>query len=122
MNTLRSVRDEVALQLAAAGVTVHEFIPSRVNPPAAVLEAGSPYMTQGQSFSDFVVRINVVLLAGNATNEIATDELDQLICAAIDNLETFDIESVEQPEALEINGAQYLGVRIRLLTNKEIQT
>ena len=122
MNTLRQVRDEVALQLAAAGVTVHEFIPSRVNPPAAVVESGSPYMEQGQTFADFNVRVNVVLLAAAATNEVATDELDQLICDCIDQIDTFDVESVDQPEGLEINGAQYLGVRIRLVTNKDLQT
>jgi hypothetical protein len=79
-------------------------------------------MEQGETFTDFLVRMNIVLLAANATNEVATAELDELICVAIDALDTFDIEQVNQPEAFEINGAQYLGARLNLVTQKDLQT
>lgn len=121
-NTLKSVRQEIAVQLSAAGVSSYEWIPSRVVTPAAIVEAGSPYMEQGETFADFLVRMNIVLLAATATNDVATSELDALICTTIDALDTFDIERVNQPEAFEINGAQYLGVRINLMTNQDLQT
>jgi hypothetical protein len=121
-NTLKSVRQEIGFQLSAAGVTTYEWIPPRVVTPAAIVEAGSPYMEQGETFTDFLVRMNIVLLAANATNEVATAELDELICVAIDALDTFDIEQVNQPEAFEINGAQYLGARLNLVTQKDLQT
>lgn len=121
-NTLKSVRQEIGIQLSAVGVTTYEWIPPRVVTPAAIVEAGSPYMEQGDTFSDFLVRMNVVLLAANATNEVATAEVDELICSAIDALDTFDIEQVNQPEAFEINGAQYLGARLSIVTQKDLQT
>lgn len=121
-NTLRAVRNEASFLLTAAGVTTYEFVPPRAVPPAAVIEAGSPYMEQGETFTDFLVRINVVLLASTATNEEATNELDQLLCDAIDALETFDVEAVDQPSTFDMNGNQYLGVRIRLVCNKDLTT
>lgn len=121
-NTLKTTREEIKVILNAVGVGVVGHIPGRIAPPTAIVEPGSPYMEMGETFSDFNVRMNVVLLAGAAGNEVATDELDQLICTAVDALDTFDIEAVEQPEAFEINGAQYLGARIRLLANKDLKT
>ena len=122
MNTLKDVRDEISVQLGTAGVSCYGYVPERVNTPAAIVEAGNPYMEQGETFTDFVVRMNVVLLVGTKTNENATNELDQLICTAVDVLETFDIESVNTPEAFDVNGVQYMGVRVNLMTNKDIQT
>lgn len=121
-NTLKGVRQEIAVQLAGAGVSVHEWIPARVTTPAAIVEPGSPYMEQGQTFAEFLVRMNVVLLAAAASNEVATTELDALICTAIDALDTFEIESVDTPNGFDINGAQYLGARLTLVTNKDLQT
>ena len=119
-NMLKSVREEARVLLAAAGVTVYEYIPARISPPAAVMEPGNPYIEQGQTFSEFNVRLSVVLVAGQSSNEKATDDLDQLICSAMDALDTFDIESVEQPATYDFNGAQLLGARVNLVTNKDL--
>jgi hypothetical protein len=121
-NTLKSVRREISVQLTAAGVSTYEWIPARVITPAAIIEAGSPYMEQGETFTDFLVRMNVVLLATTAANDVATSALDALICTVIDALDTFDIEGVNQPETFEINGAPYLGARVNLVTSKDLQT
>jgi hypothetical protein len=122
MNTLKSVRQEISVQLSAAGISNYEFVPSRVNVPAAIIEPGSPYMEQGETFADFTVRMNVVLLVAGTTNDTATDELDQLIVNAIDALDTFDIEAVGSPEGFELNAAQYLGSRLNLVTTKDLIT
>lgn len=120
MNTLKSVRQEIGFQLGAVGIPHYEFIPSRVNVPAALIEPGSPYMEQADTFAEFTIRMSVVLLVSGSNNEEATDELDQLIVTAIDALDTFDIESVSSPDGFEINAAQYLGTRVNLITTKDL--
>lgn len=122
-NTLTSCRAELRLLLGATGdISVFEFIPERVVPPVALLEPGSPYMAQGDTFCDFIVRMNVVLLVANGRNDIATAELDALICTVIDGVDTWDVEQVEQPAPFEMNGATYLGVRLSLRSDRELST
>ncbi len=123
MNTLKALRKEIGLQLAAAGITCLEFIPERLGSvPAAVIEPGSPYLQQGETFSelDFLYRFDVILLVAG-TNETATDSLDQLICDAIDAMDTFQIESVNQPEMVSIGNVDYPGARVTVLTQRELE-
>ena len=121
-NTLKAARDELALLLTSAGVSVHSYIPERITPPVAVIEPGSPYMEEGTTFCEFQVRFNVVLLAAHATNENATNHLDQAICDIIDKVDTFDLEGVEQPLAFEAGTASYLGTRLSFVTEKDLTT
>jgi hypothetical protein len=121
-NTLAAARQELRLLLGATGVTtVYGHVPERVAPPVALLEPGAPYMTQGDTFCDFVVRFNIVLLV-RGDNETATAELDDLICSVIDNIETWDVDSVEQPSSFDINNTTYLGTRIAVMADKELST
>ncbi len=122
MNTLASCRAELQLLLGAAGVTVYDHIPERVVPPVALLEPGSPYMEQGDTFCDFIIRFNCVLLVANGTNDKATETLDQLICEAVDAVDTWDAVTVEQPNPFEVNGATYLGVRIQFRSDRELNS
>jgi hypothetical protein len=121
-NTLAACRNELRLLLGAAGVEVHAHIPERVVPPVALLEPGSPYMEQGDTFCDFIVRMNVVLLVRNGDNDVATAELDALICLAVDAVDTWDVQQVEQPAAFDMNGATYLGARVTLRSDRELTT
>ena len=61
-----------------------------------------------------------MVLSDKLTNERATDLLDQLIIEAIDALETWFIEEVEQPSAFEINGGTFLGTKIQLTADKSL--
>ena len=79
MNTLASARKEIKVVLDQAGYTVWSFIPERVTPPVVVLEPGSPYMNEGDAFTLFVCRFDLILLAATATNSKATEDLDQMI-------------------------------------------
>lgn len=121
-NTLRSARDELALLLSAAGVSVFTYLPERVTPPVAVIEPGQPYMVQGDTFDSFTVRLNVILLAAPASNERATEELDQAICDVIDAVDTFYADTIDQPSAFSSGGAEYLGTRLEFSVVKPIET
>lgn len=119
-NMLRAARDELKTQLTAAGITVHDHVPERLAPPAAVIEPGSPYVTSGDTFCDYMTRFNVVLFAAVAANKVATDELDRHICAVLEAVDTFDLDGVDSPSTFDVNGAAYLGARIQYLHHSDI--
>jgi hypothetical protein len=121
-NFLRASREEIKLQLQAVeeDIQVYEFIPERPSLPCFVIAPSSPYISQGTSFCDFQTRFEVLILADKLTNQRATDLLDQLIVEAIDALETWFIEEVEQPSAFEINGGTFLGTKIQITADKTL--
>jgi len=114
-NFLRASREEIKLQLNSVllqnkqDIQVYEFIPERPALPCFVIAPSSPYISQGTTFCDFTTRFEVLILADKLTNQEATNLLDKLIVDAIDALETWFIEEVEQPSAYEINGGTFLG-------------
>ena len=125
-NFLRASREEIKLQLNSVllqnkqDIKVYEFVPERPNLPCFVISPGSPYVTQGTAFCDFTTRFEVLVLADNLTNERATELLDQLIVEAVDALETWFIEEVEQPSAFEVNGGTFLGTKLQLTADKNL--
>ena len=119
-NFLKSSRQEIKLQLTPLAEQVYETIPARVNAPCFIVSPGSPYVEEGETFTDFAVRFEVVALAGVATNEVISEELDTLIINALDALDTWGIEGVDTPSQFEINGANYLGTRINVVAEKSL--
>ena len=123
-NFLKASREEIKLQLNSvateADIQVYEFVPERPALPCFVISPSSPYISQGTAFCDFSTRFEVLILADKLTNEAATDLLDQLIVEAIDALETWFIEEVEQPSAFEVNGGTFLGTKIQLTADKSL--
>ena len=123
---MRASREEIKLQLNSVllqnkqDIKVYEFVPERPNLPCFVISPGSPYVTQGTAFCDFTTRFEVLVLADNLTNERATELLDQLIVEAVDALETWFIEEVEQPSAFEVNGGTFLGTKLQLTADKNL--
>ena len=125
-NFLRASREEIKLQLNSVllqnkqDIQVYEFIPERPALPCFVIAPSSPYISQGKTFCDFTTRFEVLILADKLTNQQATDLLDTLIVEALDALETWFIEEVEQPSAYEINGGTFLGTKIQLTADKTL--
>ena len=119
-------RQEIQLQLNAVllqnhqDIQVYEFVPERPNLPCFVISPSSPYVSQGTAFCDFQTRFEVLVLADKLTNEAATTLLDTLIVEAIDALETWFIEEVEQPSAYEVNGSTFLGTKLQLTADKSL--
>lgn len=123
-NFLRASREEIKLQLNAVSteqdIQVYEFVPERPSLPCYVISPSSPYVSQGTTFCDFTTRFEVLILADKLTNQEATNLLDNLIVEALDALETWFIEEVEQPSAYEINGGTFLGTKIQITADKTL--
>ena len=122
LNTLATARHNITLAITQElpDLSTYGFVPGRPNVPCFVVEPGSPYMSEGETFCDFNVRFSCILLADNATNENATEKLDQLICEVIDALDAWTVESVEQPSQFEVNNNHFLGTRIDIVAPKTL--
>ncbi len=126
MNTLQNTRALIKTQLSSLDFPVFDFKPERANPPVAWVEPGDPYMSElasedqslGYGF-EFEVRHNLWLATRTKTNELETNEVDQMICEAIIELDAFKIESVGW-SVVTLNGQEYLGARLVIATTQEL--
>lgn len=114
MNTLKSLRAELAATLTGAGTTVKDHLPERLVPPLAVIAAGSPYVEPGDAYGSWTVRFTVILVCSQATNEVSTDELDSAVTAALVALDGDDwrVERVDQPTMLAHANTHFLSTTI----------
>ena len=111
MSTLSALRETVGACLTGLNkVTVYTFVPEAVMPPAVIVQPGTPYLTtDDEPYGFYRVRWRVALIADSATNEVATESLDQLICDAIAALSaTFAVEEIEEPYVFRANDNMYL--------------
>ena len=124
MTVLSELREELQDMLVAGGVTAFDHIPARVQPPVAVIAAGNPYITEvfdAKTFNhDYQVRMEVTLIASQSTNEVATDQLDELIVNTLTALHGHWECDVTQPYQLEVNGALYLSANVQISTTVTI--
>lgn len=118
--TLKDLRSDVATALEAAGITASPIIPERVAPPLAIISAGDPYLEEEGTFNQFLVRLEVTLVAKTATNAVATDALDDLIQGAITALGGWTV-SVGQPFMLSVNNATYLASKFTITTTTTLE-
>lgn len=116
-NTLALLREDLSTVLEAAGVRTHGFLPERIVPPLALLAAGSPYVEDGDTYGSYTVRFTVVLVASQATNQVATKELDEAVTAALVALDNgnWAIERVDQPTMMQSSNTHYLSTTIDVL-------
>jgi hypothetical protein len=126
-NIITLAKQEVAAALIAGGIIAKDYIPERIQPPMAVLAAGNPFIEKGQTqtFTDVEMRLDISLIAQNATNVKSTEELEGLIVDALLALKgvNWEIESVSQPFGLEANNALYLAATLTVtasITIKEV--
>ena len=74
-------------------------------------------MAQGDTFATFRISLLITLVAQNASNEKATEALDELIVSAIGAIPAqWAIDNVEQPFALSANNAEYIATRMAVST------
>lgn len=113
-NTLHELRQELADVLDAAGTTVVDHLPERLVPPLAIVAAGSPYVEPADTFGSYRVRLTAVLVCSPATNDVATDALDEAVTAALVALDASDwgIERVDQPSMLAHANTHYLSTTV----------
>ncbi|SNS41584.1 hypothetical protein SAMN06309944_0164 [Micrococcales bacterium KH10] len=115
MSVLNDIRTGIVQALEAAGIQAFDHLPERLNPPVAVLVPGSPYLEAGDVFGTHKVRYTVALVAGNATNDMATKALDELIETAVTALwDTADLERAGDVYTYQANNGQYLAVDLEI--------
>lgn len=123
MSTLGQIRTDLTAVLGGVGVPVAGFLPDRFTPPLGVLVQGSPYLEQGETFGVSAVRFQLVLIAGNGTNETVTTTLDQLIEQAFDLInasDSFFVEEVDQPALYTHGQGTYLSCVISVRTDQRL--
>lgn len=119
LSSLATLRHDLKDALEGQGLRVEAFLPERIQPPIVTISAGNPYVEQGLTNCLFKVTLVVTLIAAKATNEKATDALDEMIESAILGTGDWFIDSVGEPFRLDYNNAQYLSVQVTL--NQEIE-
>jgi len=113
MSEVGAVKAELALTLQEAGLDVYDYVPERVTPPVVVIRPGSPYIEPSSVGSCYETNLELVVVAGFATNETTTDELDDLIEQTLVALPAdAGVGTVATPYLLSLNGNDYLATTI----------
>jgi hypothetical protein len=116
-NEITLSKAEFALDLTTAGLDVLDYVPERIVPPIIIITSGSPYLTAETVGNEYRLGLNLTLVASTATNEEATEALDQLIANtvnAISKLGYVVLKTVNPPYRLAANNAEYLASDLNL--------
>jgi hypothetical protein len=116
-NEITASKAEFALDLQNAGLDVLDYVPERIVPPIVIITAGSPYLVAETVGNDYRLALNLTLVASTATNEEATEALDELIAdtvTAISHLGYVILKTVNPPYRLAANNAEYFASDLNL--------
>jgi hypothetical protein len=117
VNVITQTKTNLATELIADGINTETYIPPRITPPLAIISPDNTYVAQGDTFATFRISLLITLVAQNASNEKATEALDELIVSAIGAIPAqWAIDNVEQPFALSANNAEYIATRMAVST------
>ena len=110
MSRLLELRQDIAGALASLDLNVYTHIPARMALPGAFLAAGNPYIEQGQTFGERLVRFEVAIASQTGDNLSETEALDRLIESAQALLDAagWTVEEVSQPYIQDFNNAAAL--------------
>jgi len=116
-NEITASKAEFALDLQTAGLDVLDFVPERIVPPIVIITSGSPYLVAETVGNEYRLGLNLTLVASTATNEEATEALDELIANTVSALSTLGyviLKTVNPPYRLAANNAEYLASDLNL--------
>lgn len=109
VNEITASRAEYALALTALGLKVSSYIPERIIPPTIVLSPGSPYLEPVTVDGEWLMRLEVMVIAATAVNAKASELLDLAVETILNGNPAYArISNVSQPYALQTNNAEYL--------------
>ena len=115
MSEVGAAKAELALTLQAASLDVYSYIPARVTPPVIIIRPASPYLQPSSVGQEYLVNLELQVVAGYADNETSSDDLDDLIEAALLALPAdAGLKDVSAPYTLVANGNDYLAATIGL--------
>jgi hypothetical protein len=116
-NEITASKAEFALDLQTAGLDVLDYVPERIVPPIVIITSGSPYLVAETVGNEYRLGLNLTLVASTATNEEATEALDELIATTVSALSTLGyviLKTVNPPYRLAANNAEYLASDLNL--------
>jgi hypothetical protein len=116
-NEITASKAEFALDLQTAGLDVLDYVPERITPPIVIITSGSPYLVPETVGNEYRLALNLTLVASTATNEEATEALDQLIADTVNAVSTLGyvvLKTVNPPFRLAANNAEYLASELTL--------
>jgi hypothetical protein len=109
--------DKAALKtvLVSAGLNVLEYVPERIVPPIVIINSASPYLVPSSLKNQYVLNLELVLIAATAVNKKATEMLDELIQDTLQALPSYArIIQVNAPYNMQTNNAEYLATNIAI--------
>jgi hypothetical protein len=120
VSEITAAKAEFALALADADLDVVDYIPGRVVPPVVIISSGSPYITPETVGNEYELNLDLKCVAMTADNQMATNALDLLVeqvINALSDLHYIQMKQVNQPYALEANGAVYLAADVGVMVS-----
>lgn len=112
-NEITLTKQEFSLDLQAEGLTVLDYVPERIVPPIVIVNVASPYLQPSTLGSEYIMSLELVVVASTATNKQATEKLDEAIADVLVALPRYArLLRVGSPYALQTNNAEYLSANI----------
>lgn len=110
MSRLLELRQEIATAIAPLDLSIYTHIPGRMDLPGAFIAAGNPYIEQGQTFGERLVRFEVVIASQTGDNLSETTALDELIerAQALLDAAGWTVEEISQPYIQDVNNSAAL--------------
>lgn len=112
-NEITLSKSEFKLDLDAAGINVLDYVPERVVPPIVIINSASPYVTPSTIGNEYILSLELVVIAATATNKKATEQLDGAIADVLTALPRYArMTRVNEPYEMQTNNASYLSANI----------
>jgi hypothetical protein len=119
---ITAARTQLAAELAALDVPVHQAWPDRITPPCVLLtppQSGS-YVTGGQTFRDYEVFLDAVVLAERGSFDVVLPALETLLAALLHLTEDWALQGIDPPSVTTVGSVDYLGTVVHL--SRQIQS
>ena len=115
VNEITASKAEYALALTALGLKVSSYIPERIVPPMVVISPGSPYLSPVTLDEEYVMNLEVMVIAAPAVNAKASELLDKALETILNGNPAYArLVSVSQPYALQTNNAEFLAANLTI--------
>jgi hypothetical protein len=112
-NEITISKAEFKLDLEDAGLTVLDYVPERIVPPIVIINSASPYLTPSSLGTEYLMNLELVLVAATATNKLATERLDEAIENTLKAMPRYArVLRVNEPYEMQTNNASYLAANI----------
>lgn len=115
MSEITIAKGQFKSALVAAGLKVSSFVPERVVPPLVIIDNGSPYLQPASVGNEYIMNLELKLVASTATNIKRQEQLDQLIEDVANAIPQYAVlKSVSTPYNLLTNNAEYFATSVEV--------